>query len=60
MLSTADDSNYCWYLPHIEDIECGECCFTFRSANSARYGTKIRIKFMLVLRVYCHTNISYP
>jgi hypothetical protein len=50
MLSTADVSNYCWYLPHIEEFECGECYF--RSANSVRYGTKIRTKFMLVLRVY--------
>jgi len=29
MLSTAGDSNYCWYLPHIEEIECGECYFSF-------------------------------
>jgi len=29
MLSTADDS-YCWYLPHIEEIECSESYFSFR------------------------------
>jgi hypothetical protein len=26
MLSTADDS-YCWYLPHIEEIEYSESYF---------------------------------
>jgi len=32
---------------------------TFRSANLVRYGTKIRTKFMLVLRFYWLRNISY-
>jgi len=27
MLSTAGDSKYCWYLPHIEEIECSESYF---------------------------------
>jgi len=42
MLSTGDDS-YCWYLPHMEEIECSES-YLVHSANSARYGTKMRTK----------------
>jgi len=42
MLSTADDS-YCWYLPDMEEIECSES-YLVHSANSARYGAKMRTK----------------
>ncbi len=63
MLSTADDS-YCWYFPHMKEIECSESSLV-HSANPARFGTKMNqnsslsCEFIVIRIIVVHISIIF-